>query len=65
MPVNFAMETSGTIVWNGPNPYRIANLTTLNPTISLNFDSKSGEYDDICFNSTCVWDLKQTSSASG
>jgi hypothetical protein len=65
VPVNFAMATNNTIVWNGPNPYKIANLTFMNPTITLNFDSKSGEYDDLCFNGTCVWDLKQTTSSSG
>ena len=61
--VNFGMSTNNTILWNGPNPYQIANLTTMNPTISFNFDSKSGEYDDLCFNSTCVWDLKPSTSS--
>lgn len=54
------------ILWNGPNPYKIGALTTMKPTISLNFNKNSEKYDSICINvDDCFWDLKQTSSSSG
>ena len=38
----------------------------MKPTISLNFDPKSGKYDRICMDGDgCVWNLKQTGSSSG
>jgi len=54
-----AWNTNDTVFWRGANPYEVVTpMPDVNYTsISFNFDSSSGTYDEICANGTCMWNF--------
>jgi hypothetical protein len=59
MKIHDAWNTNDTVLWRGANPYTVLTpMPNVNYTsISFNFNSSSGTFDEICANGTCMMDL--------
>lgn len=59
MKIHDAWDTNDTVLWRGANPYTVVTpMPDVNYTsISFNFNSSSGTYDEICANGTCMTDF--------
>ena len=63
MSIPDAWNTNDTVLWRGANPYTVVTpMPDVNySSISFNFNSSSGTYDEICVNGTCMMDLVRLS----
>ena len=63
MSIHDAWNTNDTVLWRGANPYTVVTpMPDVNySSISFNFNSSSGTYDEICVNGTCMMDLVRLS----
>lgn len=64
IPIYDAWNTNDMVLWRGANPYTILTpMPDVNYTsISFNFNSNSGNFDEICANQTCMMDLVKLKS---